>query len=88
MPFSSTSVKVYFTLLAPLTKPLTLAVRFTESPTDFSVASAVRLTDVATGVDSNSYFSVPCPSPGVQVNLYLPLVLGVNTISSSKLLVP
>ena len=59
---------------------VTLAVSLTESPTDLEVASAKIETEVATGEDSSSYFSVPCPLPGVQVNLYLPLVLGVNVI--------
>ena len=48
MPSSLTSVKVYFTLLAPPARPVTLAVRPTESPTDFAVASAEIVTEVAT----------------------------------------
>ncbi|CDF14814.1 unknown [Eubacterium sp. CAG:581] len=72
------SVNVYVTL--PVLGVSSVAVNVDEPPTTTFSGLAVRLTDFATGVDSNSYFSVPCPLPGVQVNLYLPLVLGVNVI--------
>ena len=81
------SVNVYVTL--SVLGVSSVAVNVVEPPTTTFSGLAVRLTDFATGVDSNSYFRVPSLVPfGVQVNLYLPLVSGLNTISSLKLLVP